>query len=53
MIFVLLYLGDTGLRRGLQTAIASIPVLKEKIPNIKLVIVGSNSYGYCFNSTNL
>lgn len=41
--FVLLYLGDTGLRRGLQTAIESLSVLKEKIPFIKLVIVGSNS----------
>jgi glycosyltransferase involved in cell wall biosynthesis len=41
--FVLLYLGDTGLRRGLKTAIDSLSILKEKIPSIKLVIVGSNS----------
>jgi len=41
--FVLLYLGDTGLRRGLQTAIASVNNLKNKIPSIKLVIVGSNT----------
>lgn len=41
--FVLLYLGDTHLRRGLQTAIASIVKLKEEIPNIKLVIVGKNT----------
>ena len=41
--FVLLYVGDTGLRRGLQTAIESVAVLKNKIPTIKLVIVGSNS----------
>jgi len=41
--FVVLYLGDTGLRRGLQTAIESINILKNKIPNIKLVIVGSNT----------
>ncbi len=41
--FVLLYIGDTGLRRGLQTAIESISVLKETIKNIKLVIVGSNT----------
>lgn len=41
--FVLLYLGDTHVRRGLQTAIASITKLKEKIPNIKLVIVGKNT----------
>ena len=41
--FVILYLGDTGLRRGLQTAIESILILKEKIPNVKLVIVGISS----------
>lgn len=41
--FVVLYLGDTGLRRGLPTAIAAMPKLKNKIPNIKLVIVGKNS----------
>ena len=41
--FVLLYLGDTHLRRGLQTAIASISQLKTKILNIKLVIVGHNT----------
>ncbi|HEY9168762.1 MAG TPA: glycosyltransferase family 4 protein [Lutibacter sp.] len=41
--FVILYLGDTGLRRGLQTAIESVFILKEKIPNIKLVIVGVSS----------
>ncbi|WP_298370280.1 glycosyltransferase family 4 protein [uncultured Lutibacter sp.] len=41
--FVLLYIGDTGLRRGLLTAIESISILKNRIPNIKLVIVGSNS----------
>ncbi len=41
--FVILYLGDTGLRRGLQTAIESIFILKEKIPNVKLVIVGVSS----------
>ena len=41
--FVILYLGDTGLRRGLQTAIESVSILKYKIPNIKLVIVGKNT----------
>ena len=41
--FVILYLGDTHIRRGLQTAIASIPQLKDEIPNIKLVIVGKNT----------
>ena len=41
--FVFLYIGDTGLRRGLYTAIKSISFLKNKIENIKLVIVGKNS----------
>jgi len=41
--FVILYLGDTGLRRGLQTAIDSLVILKEKIKNVKLVIVGKSS----------
>ncbi|MGB2128330.1 MAG: glycosyltransferase family 4 protein [Flavicella sp.] len=41
--FVILYLGDTHLRRGLQTAIAAIPKLKEEISNLKLVIVGTNT----------
>jgi len=48
--FAILYLGDTGLRRGLQTVIDSIDILKYKIqdqkagnPSLKLVIVGENS----------
>lgn len=41
--FVVLYLGDTGLRRGLSTAIESVLSLKNSIQNIKLVIVGNNS----------
>ncbi|MGK0414207.1 MAG: glycosyltransferase involved in cell wall biosynthesis [Polaribacter sp.] len=41
--FVVLYLGDTHIRRGLQTAISSIEKLKDKIPNLKLVIVGKNT----------
>ncbi len=41
--FVLLYLGDTHVRRGLLTVIESIPSLSKIIPNIKLVIVGKSS----------
>jgi glycosyltransferase involved in cell wall biosynthesis len=41
--FVLLYLGDTHLRRGLQTAILAVDFLKDKIHNLKLVIVGKNT----------
>jgi glycosyltransferase involved in cell wall biosynthesis len=41
--FVLLYIGDTGLRRGLVTAIKALKTVKEEISNIKLIIVGRNS----------
>ncbi|WP_272150391.1 glycosyltransferase family 4 protein [Tenacibaculum aiptasiae] len=38
--FVLLYIGDTGERRGLRTVVRSLPKLAKDIKNIKLVIVG-------------
>ena len=41
--FVVLYLGDTHLRRGLLTAIKALPELKKQVPDIKLVIVGTNT----------
>lgn len=41
--FVLLYLGDTGVRRGLLTAIEALDILRKSIPEAKLVIVGANS----------
>jgi glycosyltransferase involved in cell wall biosynthesis len=41
--FVILYLGDTHLRRGLKTAIGATEKLKSKIGNLKLVIVGKNT----------
>lgn len=41
--FVLLYIGDTGLRRGLLTAIEAMPAIQKTIKNIKLVIVGISS----------
>ena len=41
--FVILYLGDTHLRRGIQTAITALVKLKDTIPEIKLVIVGKNT----------
>lgn len=41
--FVILYVGDTALRRGLPTAIAAMPKLKKQISNLKLVIVGKNT----------
>ena len=41
--FVILYLGDTGLRRGLQTAIEAVNILKDNISNLNLVIVGKST----------
>ena len=41
--FVLLYIGNTGLRRGLETAIDALVKLKNDIPSILLVIVGKSS----------
>jgi len=40
--YVLLYLGDTGLRRGLMTALRALPDIISAIPHVKLVIVGKN-----------
>ncbi|WP_299109211.1 glycosyltransferase family 4 protein [uncultured Tenacibaculum sp.] len=41
--FTLLYLGDTGNRRGLETVLESLVVLKEKIENLTFVIVGKSN----------
>lgn len=41
--FVILYLGDTGIRRGLLTVIDAVPNLKKRIEQLKIVIVGSNT----------
>jgi len=40
--FTLLYVGDTGLRRGTLLLLESLLLLKDKIPNIKLVLVGKS-----------
>lgn len=40
--FVLLYLGDTGKRRGIKTMIEATEILSSKIPNVSLVIVGKS-----------
>lgn len=42
--FVLLYLGNTSERRGLDLVMKSLPIIKDYIPNIKLVVVGSSSF---------
>jgi glycosyltransferase involved in cell wall biosynthesis len=38
----LLYLGDTGLRRGLDTALQALKLLHTEFPDLKLIIVGSS-----------
>jgi glycosyltransferase involved in cell wall biosynthesis len=38
----LLYLGDTGLRRGLDTALEALGKLKDDYPDLKLIIVGKS-----------
>lgn len=38
----LLYMGETGIRRGTLELIQSISVVKEYIPNVKLIIVGKS-----------
>ena len=40
--FTLLYVGDTGLRRGLLTVLESLDKLIVAIPKIKIVIVGNS-----------
>jgi glycosyltransferase involved in cell wall biosynthesis len=40
---IILYVGDTGLRRGTDTAIKAMPSVIEKFPTAKLVLVGKNS----------
>ena len=41
--FVILYLGDTHIRRGLLTAIKATKKLSKQLENFKLVIVGKNT----------
>lgn len=42
--FVLLYYGGVNEQRGIQYVIDAIDIVKSKITNLKLVIVGSGSY---------
>lgn len=39
----LLYMGDTALRRGTDNAIQAVSLLKDSIPEIRLILVGSNT----------
>ncbi len=40
--FAVLYLGDTGLRRGTDLAIEAVAILKRTIPNVHLILVGKS-----------
>jgi glycosyltransferase involved in cell wall biosynthesis len=41
--FNILYMGDTGLRRGTDTAIRALSLLINEIPHVRLILVGSNT----------
>jgi glycosyltransferase involved in cell wall biosynthesis len=41
--YVLLYIGNTGARRGLETAVKALKRLRKPIPNCKLVILGKST----------
>lgn len=41
--FNILYMGDTGLRRGTDTLIHAMGLLAGKIPEVRLILVGSNT----------
>ncbi len=41
--FNIVYVGDTGLRRGLDTSIEMLEILMEKIPEINLIVVGRST----------
>jgi glycosyltransferase involved in cell wall biosynthesis len=42
--FNIIYMGETSLRRGTDTAIEAVALLKNKIPQIKLWLIGRSSY---------
>ncbi len=41
--FNLVYVGDTGTRRGIDTAIQALAILKDKVNDLKLIVVGKSS----------
>lgn len=42
--FVIIYVGNTSIRRGLLTVIKSLKNIHKLIPNIKLIILGKSSF---------
>ena len=49
--FVMLYIGNTSKRRGLDLVLKSVKKITEYIPNFKFVIVGSSSHDYNLKKT--
>lgn len=41
--FTLLYIGDTSIRRGTLKVLEAVELLKKKIPELQLILVGSSS----------
>lgn len=41
--FVLTYIGGFDIHRGLESVIKAVPLVKDEIPNIKIVLVGDGS----------
>lgn len=41
--FKIVYLGDTGIRRGTDTAIRAMKLVREESPNAKLILVGKST----------
>jgi glycosyltransferase involved in cell wall biosynthesis len=44
--YVIIYIGDTGLRRGLATAISALELLVPEIPDILLLFIGKSKTDY-------
>ena len=44
--FVILYIGNTSERRGLDTVLDSMNKIKKSVKNIKIIILGKSSYDY-------
>jgi glycosyltransferase involved in cell wall biosynthesis len=44
--FTLLYIGGMDILRGLDNVILSLPLLKDKIKNLKLLLIGPRAKGY-------
>ena len=48
--YVLLYVGNTSERRGLDTVLDSMTSLEKEVPEIKLIIIGKSSYDHKIKS---